>query len=495
MDSNRKKRASAWFYQTLYRDEQILPRPSASVEAVPEPIRAMRELERDYNVLRESREALFVRQGRQMESYEDAYSYDRDVVRYFPTYQSLTDRELRGYFSWRTAWRRGEKRGTSLSFAFLYVYELLNQIGVRDPVEGFEKLRDFERDYGTLDGKILSYLHSWIYDYVIYYRLDPILLADEPVVRYDRQAAVLRDMAAHSDAELLDALLELSAYRLDRSKLYALEPEVVSAVAVRVVRKMDAYYAKNRKQTLAEEWFGALAVEPFQMFESAVFYETDRTRSDEYVLDPLTSYSCRNGRWTVLQLNKPWGRSKKLGDVMRTVDACLRELLGVGNSIQPGLSTKWIVKLIQEECGTWLKEKEEEEARRVTIDYSKLSGIRFDASVTREKLIVDEEREEAEAFDDSPAPLTCPEGRPEPAPGSPPAAEDGLDAAERRLLRCLLYGGDFAWLREEGFLPAVLADSINEKLFDRFGDTVLLVDDVPAVVDDYANDLKEMIPT
>lgn len=494
MDSNRKKQASAWFYQTLYRDEAILVRPSVSFEAVPEPIRAMRELERDYNGLRESREALFVRQGRQMEDYEDAYSYDRDVVRYFPTYQSLTDRELRGYFSWRTAWRRGEKQRTSLSFAFLYVYELLNQIGVRDPVEGFEKLRDFEKDYGTLDGKIRSYLHTWIYDYVIYYRLDPVLLTDEPVVRFDRQVAVLRDMAAHSDAEIMDAALELSSYRLDRSKLFALEPKAVSAVAVRVLRKMDVYYAKNRKQTLAEEWFGALAVEPFQMFESAVFYETDRTRSDEYVLDPLTSYSCRNGRWTVRQLNRPWGRSKKLGDVMRTVDACLRERLGVGSSIQPGLSTKWIVKLIQEECRTWLKEKEEEEARRVTIDYSKLSGIRFDASVTREKLIVDEEREEPEALDNGPAPLPYPEERPEPAPGSPPAAEDGLDAAERRLLRCLLYGGDLAWLREEGLLPAVLADNINEKLFDRFGDTVLLVDDDPVVVDDYANDLKEMIP-
>ena len=493
MGFERKKRASAWFYQTLYQDEQIFPRPSASFETVPEPIRAMRELERDYNVLRESREALFVRQGHQMESYEDEYVYDRDVVRYFPTYQSLTDRELRGYFSWRTAWRRGDRQRTSLSFAFLYVYELLNQIGVHDPVDGFEKLRGFERDYGVLDGKILSYLHSWIYDYVIYYRLDHILLTDEPIVRFDRQVAVLRDMAAHSDTEILDAVMEL--YRLDRSKLYALEPEAVSAVAVRLLRKMDVYYTKNRKQTLAEEWFGALAVEPFQMFDSAVFYEPDRTRSAEYVLDPLTSYSCRNGRWTVRQLNKPWGRSKKLGDVMRTVDACLRERLGVGNSIQPGLSTKWIVRLIQEECQTWLKEKEEVEARRITIDYSKLSGIRFDASVTREKLIVDEEREEPEVLINSPEPLTYDDDKPEPAQGSLSAAEDGLDAAERRLLRCLLYGGDLNWLREEGLLPAVLADSINEKLFDRFGDTVLLVDDAPAVVDDYMNELKEMIPT
>ncbi len=29
---------------------------------------------------------------------------------------------------------------TSLSYAFLYIYELLNQIGVADPMDGYRKL-------------------------------------------------------------------------------------------------------------------------------------------------------------------------------------------------------------------------------------------------------------------------------------------------------------------------------------------------------------------
>ena len=38
-----------------------------------------------------------------------------------------------------------------------------------------------------------------------------------------------------------------------------------------------------------------------------------------------------------------------------------------------------------------------------------------------------------------------------------------------------------------------LADSINEKLYDQFQDSVLQMDDVPVLVEDYINDLKEMV--
>ena len=38
---------------------------------------------------------------------------------------------------------------------------------------------------------------------------------------------------------------------------------------------------------------------------------------------------------------------------------------------------------------------------------------------------------------------------------------------------------------------SVLVDGINEKLYDTFLDSVL--DDTPALIEDYINDLKEMI--
>lgn len=485
MDSNRKKRASAWFYLTVYRDEPIQPQQGQRVESMPEEIGAMRSLENGVKAWRLSREAIFVRQAERMADYEDDYLYDRDVVRYFPTYQSLSDRELRGYFSWRTKWRRGEKLKTNLSYAFLFIYELLNQIGVRNPVDGFEKLRAFERDYAVLDDGICSYLKRWLWDYVVYYRLDPVLLEDRPELAFDRDLAVLRGPGGCSDAELFQAVLRLSAYRLDRSQLYLLQPELVESVVPRVFRKTDAHYAAHRKQSLTEDYFGPQVFSPVEMFQGAVFYDRARRASFDYTVDPLRGYQCRDGRWTVWQPDAPPTRSKKLGELVRTVDAMLREATGSGNPIQPGLSTKWIRKLIDEEITAFQQEREEEAARRITIDFAKLSGIRHDASVTREKLIVDEEREQSEERFQEPAG--------EEIPASQVAADCPLDEKERRLLHDLLYGGDLAWIRAEGLLPSVLVDGINEKLFDRFGDTVLLLENEPELIEDYVEELKEMV--
>ena len=68
-------------------------------EPLPSPLLAARSLENGMPAYRQSRESIFVKQGKLLASYEDDYVYDRPVLRYFPTYQSLTDPELRGYFS------------------------------------------------------------------------------------------------------------------------------------------------------------------------------------------------------------------------------------------------------------------------------------------------------------------------------------------------------------------------------------------------------------
>ena len=44
-------------------------------------------------------------------------------------------------------------------------------------------------------------------------------------------------------------------------------------------------------------------------------------------------------------------------------------------------------------------------------------------------------------------------------------------------------------------MPSIIADSINEKLFDIFGDTVIdFLSDDPCVIEDYIEELKKMFP-
>lgn len=203
MDTNRMKKAAEWFYSTVFRDEAIKPRTYAPAEKIPSLLRTARSLENSPNNAWQSRESIFLKQAKLLVNYEDDYDFEGSVVRYYPTYQALTDQELRGYFSWRTKLRKGDIQKTSLSFAFLYIYELINQVGVTDPLDGYQKLKAFRDTYGQLDEGILSYLRKWMTDYVVYYELDANLLGDSQQVIFDRSITVLDLIQEQGEAKVI----------------------------------------------------------------------------------------------------------------------------------------------------------------------------------------------------------------------------------------------------------------------------------------------------
>ena len=429
---------------------------------------------------RQSRESIFIKQGKLLAAYEDDYVYDRRVTHYFPTYQSLTNPELRGYFSWRTKLRRGNLQKTSLTYAFLYIYELLNQIGVADPVDGYRKLTEFRDAYGALDDGILPYLNLWLMDYVVYYNLDAGLLADTPQVRFNRGIAVLDSIQSRGDEEIIRAVEQLSPKWLERSKFYREYREDCDTVTVRVLRRMSAHYNARCKKTMVEQYFGSFSQYRVILFDAAVFHERQVEGSRQYKVDENYIYRCRNGLWSVQKYNCLPHSNGKLGDVLKAIDGVMRECYGYGRPIQYKLDTKWILKIIQEEARNLLAEKKAAEEKKITIDYSRLARIRSDAAVTRDRLMVEEEAEEEAPPAQTPAPAEEPEDTP-------------LTKDEYRLLQSLLYGRDYGWVRSSGLMLSVLVDGINDKLYDTFSDSVLLGDDPPELIEDYIADLKEMI--
>ncbi len=482
------KAAAEWFRSTVFKDEAIRPRAPRSAERLPSVLRAARSLENGACQGWQSRESLFMKQGKLLAGYEDDYDFAGAAVCYYPTYQALTDRQLRGYFSWRTKLRHGDVRETCLSFAFLYIYELINQIGVADPMDGYRRLAGFRDAYGRIDGHILPYLGQWLTDYVVYYGLDAGLLSDDPQVVSDQGAAVLEHVREREPAEIIRAVKRLSKW-LGRSKFYAAHQGDMDRVTVRVLRRMSAHYAARCKKTMAEQYFGSCVQSSVRLFDAAVFCNPLKRRDYEYAVDDQRVYRCEKGLWSVRARVCPPSAKGKLDALLKTIDSVMRREYGDRHPVKAEVDTKWVLRIIQEEVQGLLAEEKAAEEGRVTIDYAQLTRIRRDAAVTRDKLIVDEE-------------LDLPEGKaaqelePEPArpaPAEPPGGDGGLPLtpAEYRLLQCLLYGRDTGWVQAEGHLLSVLADGVNEKLYDVFLDCVL--DGTPQLVEDYIDDLKEMV--
>ena len=487
MDTNRFKKAAEWFYSTVFRDEAIKPRAHTAVEKLPPLLRTARSLETGSANSWQSREALFLKQAKLLQNYEDDYRFEGNVLRYYPTYQALTDQELRGYFSWRTKLRRGEVQKTSQSFAFLYIYELLNQIGVQDPMDGYQKLTAFRDAYGPLEEGILSYLDKWMTDYVVYYALEPGLLGTSPQVIRDRSITVLDMVQQQNEAKVMYALKQLAPKWLSRSKFYKENQNDCDAILFRVLRRVSHHYDKRTQKTMVEQYLGKLSSFQVRLFDAAVFCNPLKKRNCEYALDERCVYRCQNGLWTVTRHSGSMQPNSKLEDLLKTVDAIMREEYGYKHPVKYETETKWLIKAIREEVTALLAEKKAAEAKKITIDFSQLAKIRQEAAITQDKLTVEEEPEETD-----PIPEVTSTAVPVPEPAASEQAEDCLlSGPEYRLLQSLLYGGSTAWVRQEGHMLSVLVDGINEKLYDTFLDSVL--DDTPALIEDYIDDLKEMV--
>lgn len=490
MDTNRMKKAAEWFYSTVFRDEAIKPRTYAPVEKIPSLLRTARSLENSPNNAWQSRESIFLKQAKLLVNYEDDYNFEGSVVRYYPTYQALTDQELRGYFSWRTKLRKGDIQKTSLSFAFLYIYELINQVGVADPLDGYQKLKAFRDSYGQLDEGILSYLRKWMTDYVVYYELDANLLGDSQQVIFDRSITVLDLVQEQEEAKVIYALKQLAPKWLSRSKFYSSNQSDCDTVIVRVLRKVSDHYAKHTKKSMVEQYFGKLGQFQVRLFDTAVFCNPLKKRNCEFAVDERRVYRCQNGLWTVTKHAGPMKPSGKLEDLLKTIDAVMREEYAYKHPVKYETETKWLIKLIREETQALLAEKKARDAKKITIDYSQLAKIRQEAAITQDKLTVDEDLEETEIMEPAQEVVPEPATTTEPVP-SGSEEECPLSEPEYRLLQSLLYGGSTNWVQSEGYMMSVLVDGINEKLYDSFMDSVL--DDTPELIEDYIEDLKEMV--
>lgn len=578
--------ASSHFSERVYGDEPILTTGNRMASYLPDQYRRMRAISRWEPSGTQGRgrwlsEAeLFYRQGVFMADYEDDCTYRGNFKSYFPTYNAMSDRQLRGYFTWRAAVRRGDIQETSLSFAYVYLYEIINGIGVTTPADGYRAFESFWSAYRAFAPEIDRFAGVWLQDYVVYHGLSPALLEPYKTMAFDRAIAALRKadglMCEHAsipqnkrrkkgtsvlplppnsafEDELFHAIDALSTYKLSGSRLYKERPEALRHVACAVYVRTSEYYRKQRKNTLLESWFGEEVALPYTMFGSAVFFAPEPHPDTLYQLNELHRYRCQQGMWTCERIHGSRSRSPKLGACMRATDRQLRAALGYDHPLKEAKPLpKYLSAFVEEEVEAWVRWSAAHAPRVIDIDLSQLAGIRCAAEITRESLLIDEEREglgmmldahdgelgDSGARDEGQARACTPEqpsitgfarttqpeaaldARPEtheaapgacspcPAPSATAAAASVPAVGAERVgtllsplqdayLRDLLandHAAAQAVLQRLGTSEDLAIDTINEALFDLIGDTAIECGpDGPEVIEDYREDVEGLL--
>ena len=465
-----------------YTDEPILPRKKTPEEKLPAPLQAARSLEKGAARMYQNRRSLFLNQAKLLEFYKDDYEGGYISRCYYPTYDLLNNQELRSYFAWRTKVRNGDIQPSCSSFAYLYLYELINGIGTGTPVEGLHKMDDFAAAYKEYESSLMNYYANWRKSYIIYYNLSDSFLEGEEREGEESHMAVLDSAQEQTDDAVAAAVKQLAPGWLNRSKFYKTHQTDMDRVIAQVLRRMHQHYSARSKRTFSEQLFGSRETYPVDLFCHAVFCDPLRHENSRYYITDSHYYECRNGYWTETSCFIDSHKRRKLEDLMKTIDASLRVALNDGKPIKSPSQLKWVTKVIEEEVAALLEaqKQQEAEAKRVQIDYSALAQIRREAAITQDKLATEEELEE-----EAPPAVQPPPLQPEAVPGDCP-----LDKTQYRLMQNLLYGGDMGWVQREGKMVSVLLDSINEILYETFQDAVI---EDQQVVEDYIDELKEMV--
>ncbi len=337
------------------------------------PFKQLRDLENTADRRKVSPAQLFVAEAKLMENYEDNKPYAKEVRQFYPTYGDLTDAELRGYFTWRTQARKYIWKTMPFTFVCLYAYELINQIGCKDPLDGYEKLANLCLNYMNVcpPNGYYYYVARWLTDYVIYYDLPPFLLRDEEDFR-DGAIFILSNLDQFDDMEVGMALIIASDFRIERNRFYKQYPDDMLTVLGNVVRRLSAYYKAGRTKTWLEDYFGSFFNNPFYPFYTATFYEKSKPQDRIYEVNPARVYRVKDGHWSLRCFNFYRLKKHKPGDLIRTVDSLMRKVYGSKYPVRPVVRTKWILKFIEEEVTrqwnvTHAREegrRKEEEARR-----------------------------------------------------------------------------------------------------------------------------------
>lgn len=481
---------------------------------------SMRDIKRDHRTnvgytqffdrrVQQDNASVFYKQGIFMKDFTDTYSGDSPFSSYFPDYQMMGYEQLRTYFTWRTEVRCGNVSETSLSYAFLYIYELLNNIGVENPQEGLDKLISFWNTFRYYNKTVDKYVIRWLKDYYIYYDLPysfKEFVQGNNLVEYYPKTADTDDK--------FELFCTISKYDIRESAFFTDDnKKFIKDCFNHVINKLRRVLSTNDMHLEDSIFSPTKKMSAWQPFKDALFHPWLKQQDRRVVLSENEIYICNQNKWEFNTAITTESGKRLVGYIMKQMESVLRPILKYKFKLSANINTvNHIIIDFLSDLGLSLSNivtdavmefYRESTKVVISVDQVALVKIRQDALSTQEKLIVEEQ--EVQVLP-SPPPLASDISKlcDEPVFESPAHEEfvlvsdpwanlkQALSETEIEALRILISGG--AGIKQladsNSIMLEVLIDGINEKAMDFIGDNLL--DDELTIYDEYIGNIKEL---
>lgn len=472
----------------------------------------------------------FLSAARAMEDYEDNSPFAGTVPLYQPEYRDLTPNELRGYFTWRAALRRGEVSPHCDAFVYLYLSELMLGVGAANAAETLDCMDAFASAYfvaGYGSEALQRNFKNWRFEYAVLNRVDAarVRTYENPALRHwDEALTVLREPEKRSDEAVFAALAELGGKKLT-------EARSVKGLGDRAA----FYYAaiwRSSAPLLFAACFGNLRMREWKPFSDAPRLKAvceNAGQGFSYQLNELRSFAATGSGFTEYSYLRQQFDSKRFFAFLKEADTALRVRFLRGKASKDMSATQDIA--LQEAFSRAFASCEAMEAAQklaaVPVRREKLADIRAAAEITTAALLTEAEtgaereellRQEAEKNCGLAELINGEESKQTGSAYVQVAAAAGatlaelanrdeteqtdqterteiLDALERRCLASLLRGESVrAELRAAHCLTSLFAERVNEKLYERFQDICLESEGEELfLVPDYREELETLL--
>lgn len=473
---------------------------------------------------------LFYKQGKFMENFEDDYEGFEAFSRYFPSYHMMSYEQLRTYFTWRTGVRKGVVRKTSLSYAFVYIYELINNIGVRDCQDGLGKLVFFWNEYRQHENKLDKYMNDWIRDY---YVTNDFTGSFHDVLQMNE---TLQKLYSRPDPEtFFDFYYPYSDYKATQSAFYTPQTEkMIIGCFNHVVKALNEFTAGRFYDLIFYGSGGSMYGSVYGStgstwipFSKALYCSSARKTKDKTVQFSDTEiYRCENGRWTSSKnrIHRENGRHI-VGYIFRRIEQFYRKATKYKYKLSADrkkISFTEIARQIPDPENLFaqidkaiLEYYRLSQRKVITVNIDQLETIRANAQMIQEKLLVSPEEPESSAGLPAAEPAVAEPEAAEQEAAEPeavepeknlPAAETAdpwaafsrsLDPVEKTAVRMILRNASVndlhAFLKSSGMMLEVIADNINQKAIETVNDTIMELTDEITVFDEYRDALERVI--
>lgn len=482
-----------------YQPEFITNRPHNGQQEpevmIPLQLRKMKESYNYQIPLAQRQEVNFFRQGQMVSDYDDDYDGFAELYRNLPDYHGLTNAQLRTYFALRAQWRADqfpEFRPGMGGYLTLYMSELVNTIGCESPTAAFDQLQKFTRHYRDHFGPGAR-PKLFLQEMVLYYGLDHHRAAGvfRQELANDKHLHVLLHPEKYSAQELFSefqaattAYQSCQLYKKDSQRFVS----IFKLIWQRLLQQPDYDFVGTEMAALPTVAGG-------EFFTGLIF--DDRIHDARvYQLDSLRGYQIDGRHYHSTEVAEYAPRKSALKKLFREIDRATRIAFQIGRSLKAKEVPPAIKTAIKQGLADYQKQQKEARLKKVPIHLNDLDQIRDDAAETQEQLLTSEE------VDDKPVEEPAEPVMKEPAPVEEVAEPDGdgdlpdLSEAEWFFLGALVSHQPYQdYLKKHFLMASLVADSVNDKLMDEIGDTVIEFneDDQPQIIEDYLADVKRLL--